>query len=97
MSRDLALLEDKYQGMRKILNGLESALVLATGVVGALHAFGIWAVAPWVPLAVAGGYAALIGAALLVGLNYTGSRPLFGWIRGVCEIIKEQQAHAAAS
>ena len=97
VSRDLALLEDKYQGMRKILNGLQAALVLATGVVGTLQYFGIWAVAPWVPLAVAGGYAAIIGAALLVGLNYTGSRPLFGWIRGVTEIIKEQQTNMGFS
>jgi hypothetical protein len=96
VSRDLALLEDRYQGMRKVLDGLESAIVLATGLVGTLNFFGVWAAAPWVPLVIAGAYVAVIGSAVLVGLNYTGSRPLFGWIRGVCEIIKEQQMSRAA-
>jgi hypothetical protein len=89
VSRDLALLEDKYQGKRKILNGLESAVALALGIVGALQVFGLWAATPWVALAAGGAYASIIGGALLVGMNYTGSRPLFGWIRGVCEILQK--------
>jgi hypothetical protein len=87
ISRDLALLEDKYQGIRKMLSGLVSAVVLAMGIVAALKFVGLWAAAPWIPLAAAGAYAAIIGAALLVGLNYTGSRPMFEWIRGVCVIV----------
>ncbi len=89
LSRDFALLEDKYQGKRKILNGLEAAVVLAMGIVGALQIFGLWAAAPWVALAAGGAYAAIIGGALLVGINYTGSRRLFGWVRGVCDILQD--------
>ncbi len=89
LSRDLALLEDKYQGKRKILSGLESAVAVAMGIVGALQIFGLWAATPWVALAAGGAYAAIIGGALLVGMNYTGSRPLFGWIRGVSEILQD--------
>jgi|SRR5882724_2157122 len=87
ISRELALLEDKYQEKRNILNGLETAVVLTMGIVGALQVFGLWAAAPWVALAAGGAYAAIIGGALLVGMNYTGARRLFGWIRGVCEIV----------
>jgi hypothetical protein len=90
ISRQLALLEDRFQGKRNILNGLETAVVVAMGIVGALQVFGLWAAAPWVVLAAAGAYAAIIGGALLVGMNYTGSRRLFGWTPGVCGIVPEQ-------
>jgi hypothetical protein len=91
ISHDLAGLEDKYQAVRKILAGLVSGVVLAAGIVGTLQVFGLWAAAPWVALAIGGAYAAIIGGALLVGLNYTGSRPLFAWTRGVCEIVQLPQ------
>jgi len=87
LSRELALLEDKYQGKRQILDGLVSAVVLAMGVVGFLNVVGLWAASPWVALVAGGAYAAIIGSALLVGLNYTGTRRWAGWTRGVCEII----------
>ena len=86
LSRELALLEDKFQGKRNLLGGLEKAIVLAMSILAALQVFGLWAVAPWTVLAAAGAYAALIGAALLVGMNYTGSRRFVGWVRGVYEI-----------
>lgn len=89
VSREFALLEDKYQAKRKILNGLLSGLILGMSIVGALQFFGLWAAAPWLALAAAGAYAAILGTALLVGMNYTGARPLAGWIRGVCEIVQE--------
>src|SRR5262249_55574416 len=86
LSRELALLEDKFQGKKNILSGLEKAIVLAMSMLAALQVFGLWAVAPWTVLVAAGAYAALIGGALLVGLNYTGARRFVGWVRGVCEI-----------
>ncbi len=89
LSLNLALLEDSYQGKRKILDGLVSAVVIAMGIVAALQFFGLWAAAPWVALAAGGAYAGIIGGALLVGMNYTGSRPLFAWTRGVCEIVPD--------
>jgi hypothetical protein len=91
ISRELALLEDKFQGIRKILDGLVTAVVLAAGLVGTLQFLGLWAVAPWVPLAGPIAYASIMGAALLAGLNYTGARPLFAWIRGVCSIVPDAQ------
>jgi small-conductance mechanosensitive channel len=86
LSRELALLEDKFQGKRNLLGGLEKAIVLAMSILAALQVFGLWPVAPWTVLAAAGAYTALIGAALLVGMNYTGSRRFVGWVRGVYEI-----------
>jgi hypothetical protein len=96
VSRELALLEDQYQGKRKILNGLISAVVLAMGIIAALELFGLWAATPWIALAAAGAYAGIIGAALLVGMNYTGARPLFGWSRGVCELVQDPRPPQAA-
>lgn len=96
MSGDLAKLEDKYQGIRKILTGLVSGVVLAMGIVAALQFVGLWATAPWIALAAAGAYAAIIGAALLVGLSFSGSRPMFEWIRGVCEIVPAPPQSKAA-
>jgi hypothetical protein len=97
VSRQFALLEDGYQSKRKILNGLLSGLVLAMSIVAALQFFGLWAVTPWVALAAAGAYAAILGAALLVGMNYTGARPLVGWMRGVCGIVDESLPPKAVS
>ena len=89
VSRELALMEDQYQGKRKILDGLISAVVLAMGIIAGLQAFGLWAAAPWVIMAAAAAYAGIAGGALLAGMNYTGARPLFGWSRGVCEIVQD--------
>lgn len=91
VSRELAFVEDRYQGMRKILTGLVSGIVLAMGIIAALQVFGLFVAAPWIALAAAGAYVAVIGAALLVGLNYTGSRPMFQWIKGVCVIVPVPQ------
>jgi hypothetical protein len=93
ISRELALLDDKYQGIQKILNGLVQAVILAMGIVAALQVLGLWAAAPWVALAAGCAYGAIIGGALLAGLNYTGSQPLFGWIRGVYQIVPDPQLH----
>ena len=87
VSRELALLEDKFQGIHKILSGLVSAVILAMGLVATLQLFGLWVAAPWLALAAGGAYAAIIGGALLAGLNYTGSHPLFSSMRGVCQIV----------
>jgi hypothetical protein len=95
VSRELALLEDGYQGKRKILSGLESAAVLAMGLVGFLQVAGLWVVAPWVSLVAGGVYAAIIGSAMLVGMNYTGARWWAGWIRGVCAIVPGPQVAKA--
>jgi hypothetical protein len=68
----------------KMAEGLASAVVLAAALLGFFST-----VAPWVPLASAAAYVAVIGGALVVAAAYTGEGPLFGWVRGVRVIIEE--------
>jgi hypothetical protein len=83
-SRDLAGLDDRYRSAAAVLKGLASAVVLAAALLGFFST-----VAPWVPLASAAAYVAVIGGALVVAAAYTGEGPLFGWVRGVRVIIEE--------
>jgi hypothetical protein len=58
-----------------------SAVAVAGSIIAILHV-----AAPWIPLVFAGIYAALIGATVLVAMDYTDSGHLLGWVRGVGQI-----------
>jgi hypothetical protein len=84
VSRKLAGLEDRYQGNVKILNGLIAGVVTAMAILAFLHLVG-----PWLALAAAGAYAAILAGSLVVAINYCGCRHLLNWVHGVCDIIEE--------
>jgi hypothetical protein len=80
-TNDLPGLSDKYKSTMKLFRSLMSAVALAGTILALLHF-----VAPWIPLALAGVYAALIGATVLVGMDYADSGRVLRWVRGVGEI-----------
>jgi hypothetical protein len=81
VSRSLALLDDDYQRLLMILNGIVSAIVVAMGVLGFLHLAG-----PWMALTGAAAYVCVMAAAVLAGIGYTGTMPV-GRVRGVLAAI----------
>jgi hypothetical protein len=76
----LSLLSDQYKSTVKLLAALANSLTLAAAILAFLHTL-----APWVPLAFAGAYAALIAAAVVVAMNYAGSSSV-QWGRSVRQI-----------
>ncbi|MEY2488205.1 MAG: hypothetical protein QOC70_147 [Verrucomicrobiota bacterium] len=80
-TNDLPGLSDKYKSKMKLLRSLLSAVAVAGSIIALLHV-----AAPWIPLVFAGIYAALIGAAVLVAMDYADSGHVLGWVRGVGQI-----------
>lgn len=80
-TNDLPGLSDKYKSKMKLLRSLLSAVAVAGSIIAILHV-----AAPWIPLVFAGIYAALIGATVLVAMDYTDSGHVLGWVRGVGQI-----------
>jgi len=77
----LPALSPGYKSNMKLLRSLMSAVALAGSIIVFLQV-----AAPWIPLAVAGVYAALIGATVLIGMDYSDSGRGLGWVRGVGQI-----------
>jgi hypothetical protein len=77
----LSALAEKYKGNMKLLRSLMSAVALAGTIITFLQL-----AAPWIPLALAIVYAALIAATILVGMDYSDSGRVLRWVRGVGEI-----------
>jgi len=80
-TNDLPALSDKYKSKMKLLRSLLSAVAVAGSIIAVLHA-----AAPWIPLAFAGIYGALIGATVLVAMDYADSGHVLGWVRGVGQV-----------
>lgn len=76
----LLALAEKYRGNMKLLRLLMSGVAFAGTILTFLLA------APWIPLALAIVYAALIAATVLVGMDYSDSGRVLRWVRGVGEI-----------
>jgi hypothetical protein len=74
-------LSTKYKNNMKLLRSLMSAVALAGSIIAFLQL-----AAPYIPLALAGVYAALIGATVLIGMDYSDSGRGLGWVRGVGQI-----------
>ncbi|WP_019868605.1 hypothetical protein [Methylovulum miyakonense] len=80
-SHDLSALYSRYGNTIKLLRSLISAVALAGGIMAFLHLS-----TPAVPLAMAGVYAVLIAATVLVGMDYCDSGRGLGWVDGVGKI-----------
>ena len=92
-SNALRPLTDSYGSKMALIKGLLSAIVLITSGLAFLHI-----VTPWLPLLLGGAYAALIGAAVLIGMNYAGRGGVLQWVDGVREIAEgiAPDSHARA-
>ena len=80
-SNALRPLTDSYGGKIALLKGLLAAVALITSGLAFLHV-----AMPWLPLLLGGAYAALIGATVLIGMNYAGQAGVLQWVAGVREI-----------
>jgi hypothetical protein len=83
-TNDLPGLSTKYKSKMKLLSSLMSAVAVAGAIISVLNL-----AAPVIPLAIAGAYAALIGATVLVGMDYCDSGVGLGWVRGVGQIASD--------
>jgi len=80
-SNALRPLTESYESKIKLLKALSGAIVLIAGGLAYLHV-----AIPWLPLALAGVYAAVLGATVLIGMNYSGAGGALQWVKGVREI-----------
>jgi hypothetical protein len=74
------LSEDFGKGM-KIIRAILGTVTLAISALGVFHI-----TFPWMPLATAIAYAALLGSGLVTGMAYCG-RPVLPWVKGVIVIV----------
>jgi len=84
-------LTDNFGNRMSLIKGMLGAVVLITGSLALLHV-----VAPWLPLALAGAYAALVGATVVIGMNYAGAGGILQWAKGVREIAESLAPASAA-
>ena len=80
-TNELPGLSDKYKANMNLLRSIMSAVVVAGTIVAFLQL-----AAPYIPIALASIYAAVIGATILVGMDYCDSGRILGWVRGVGQI-----------
>jgi hypothetical protein len=80
-SNALRPLTDSYGGKIALIKGLLAAVALIASGLALLHV-----AMPWLPLLLGGAYAALIGATVLIGMNYAGQAGVLQWVAGVREI-----------
>ncbi len=80
-SNSLRPFTESYGGKVALIKALLGAVTLISAGLAWLHV-----VAPWLPLALGGAYAALIGATVVIGMNYAGGGGVIQWTRGVREI-----------
>jgi len=80
-SNALRPLTESYESKIKLIKALKGAIVLIAGGLAYFHV-----AVPWLPLALAGAYAALVGATVLIGMNYCGAGGPLQWVKGVREI-----------
>ncbi len=80
-SNALRPLTDSYGGKIAIVKGLLAAVALIAGGLAFLHV-----AMPWLPLLLGSAYAALVGATVLIGMNYAGRAGVLQWVAGVRDI-----------
>jgi hypothetical protein len=80
-SNELRPLSEDYSKKMKILKGLVGVLTLITAAVGIFHV-----TVPWLPVALGAAYLTLMGAAIVMGMNYAGVSNALPWVTGVREI-----------
>jgi hypothetical protein len=80
-SNALRPLTESYGGKIAIVKGLLAAVALIAGGLAFLHV-----AMPWLPLLLGGAYAALVGATVLIGMNYAGRAGVLWWVAGVRDI-----------
>jgi hypothetical protein len=85
-SRGLAMLDDDYQRLLNVLNGIVAAITVAMGILALLHMLG-----PYLALAGGFAYVCVLGAAILAGMSYTGSGLTIGTAPRVCTLIESAQ------
>ena len=85
-------LTDNFGSKMSLMKGILATIVVITGGITLLHL-----AVPWLPLIVAGAYVALIGATVLIGMNYAGSGGVLQWVKGVREIADNLAPASSAS
>ncbi len=80
-SNSLRPLTVNYGGKVALIKGLLGVVVAISAGLALLHV-----VAPWLPLALGGAYVVLLGAGVVIGMNYAGSGGIIQWTKGVREI-----------
>lgn len=80
-------LTESFAANIKLIRGILAAVALIVGALAFLHV-----ALPWLPLAAAGAYATLIGAAVIVGMSYSGAGRILPGIPDVREIAEHIQA-----
>lgn len=80
-SNALRPLTESYAGKIALIKGLLAAVALIAGGLAFLHV-----AMPWLPLLLGGAYTALMGATVLIGMNYAGRAGVLWWVAGVRDI-----------
>ena len=91
-SNQLRPLAEGYDRQIGIIKGILAAIVLATAAMAFLQI-----ATPWLPLVLGGAYIVLVGATVLIGMDYAGVRGPVQWVRGVREIADTIAPSSAAN
>ncbi len=86
-SGELLAVSTEHADRIRLLSGIVAGIGFAAGVL----AF-IAAAALWLPVVVAGAYLVVAATALLVGMDYVGSRQVLGWTTGVEQVVEQAQS-----
>ena len=80
-SNELRSVTAGYERQIGIIKAILGAIVLATAAMALLQI-----ATPWLPIVLGGAYALLIGATVLIGMDYAGAGGPVQWVNGVREI-----------
>jgi hypothetical protein len=82
-SNKLRPLTEGYATKVRLIKALLAAVTLIAAALKFFHA-----ALPWLPAALAAAYLSLMGAAVVIGMNYSGSGGALQWVTGVREIVE---------